>query len=253
MCGLAGLLLYPQERSHTEWQELQHLFTQTLLFNQERGREATGVALFQLDRRFHLFKQPLPAAQLVQMPDYHRLLNQIGPHTTCLLGHTRMPTKGSPTNNANNHPLHTGHVIGIHNGQIDNDNRLFAELALPRQGQVDSEIIFRLLDTIPENALDGRYLPSALERIKRLQGRFTTLSVDLRQPARLLVLKADMPLCVHYDPRLQALFFSSRYLFLRQAFGRAVIAEALPSQHAYLFDATALPTLGRHPLQMLPL
>ncbi|MBN1936818.1 MAG: hypothetical protein JW934_19310 [Anaerolineae bacterium] len=253
MCGLAGMLLFPTERTDAEWQEIRQLFTQTFVFNQERGREAAGVALFQRDGTFRLFKKPLPASQLVEMGPYRVILDAIGPETTCLLGHTRMPTKGAPEENANNHPLHTGQVIGIHNGHIANDDDLFFELSLPREGQVDSEIIFRLLDTIPPTRLNGKYLGSAIERICRLQGRFTTLSVDLREPCRLLAIKADMPLCAHYYAPLQILCFSSRYLFLRKAFGRAVVTEALPSQHAYLFDARELPKQGKDPIQALPL
>jgi len=249
MCGLAGMLIHPQERSEAEWEALRQLFTQTLVFNEERGREASGVALFQKDGRFELVKEGVPASTLIEMPAYRQVLAEMGPQTTCLLGHTRMPTKGTPENRLNNHPLHTGHVIGIHNGQIENDDELFVQLSLPRAGQVDSEIIFRLLDSISPERLNGRYLSAAVERLRLLRGRFTTLSVDLRMPTRLLVTKVDMPLCMHYDASLQTLFFSSRYLFLRKAFGRSVVAEALPSQHAYLFDAIHLPDLTRRPLQ----
>ncbi|MBN2391897.1 MAG: hypothetical protein JXR84_14310, partial [Anaerolineae bacterium] len=42
-------------------------------------------------------------------------------------------------------------------------------------------------------------------------------------------------------------FFSSRYLFLRKAFGRGVITEALESGYGFYFDAEALPENGNQP------
>ncbi len=252
MCGLAGILLFPMERSETDWRAIRRCFTQTLVHNEERGREATGVALIRRDGAYGLFKQPAPASQLVETDTYRDLLATVDAGTTCLLGHTRAPTKGSRWDNANNHPLVAGRVIGIHNGHIHNDDKLFAELGLPRKGQVDSEIIFRLLDTISVYSQNGTYLRAVRRRVNRLRGRFATLSVDIWQPGRLLALKKDMPLCVHYHQPWQALCFSSRYLFLRKAFGRSVITEALPPEHAYLFDAEQLSQRGKEPLGQLP-
>jgi glucosamine 6-phosphate synthetase-like amidotransferase/phosphosugar isomerase protein len=253
MCGLAGVLLFPTERPATEWQEIRDCFTQTLIFNEERGRQASGVTLIQRDGAFRLLKQPLPASELVETEPYRAILAAVGPETTCLLGHTRWPTKGSRWDNANNHPLLAGRVLGIHNGHIHNDDALFARLGLPRQGQVDSEIIFRLLDTLSPLNLNGTYLAAVRRQTALLQGRFTTLSVDLRHPGRLLTLKYEQPLCVHYHAPWRALIFSSRYLFLRKAFGRAVITEALPSRRAYLFDAERLPELDKQAVDSLPL
>ncbi len=77
--------------------------------------------------------------------------------------------------------------------------------------------------------------------------------MDLRKPTHLLALKYDMPLCVHYHEPWDALCFSSRYLFLRKAFGRSVITEALSTRHAYLFDSMRLSSLGKEPVAALSL
>ncbi len=251
MCGLVGILFWPAERSATEWDTIRRCFTQAMLCNEERGREAAGVALVRSDGTFRLFKQPVSASELSVMAGYKDLLSGLDAKTTCLLGHTRAPTKGSRWDNANNHPLLAGRVIGIHNGHIRNDDELFAELALPRDGQVDSEIIFRLLDTVSPSGRNGGYLAAVRECIRRLDGPFSTLSVDLARPNRLLVLKKDQPLCVHYHQPWQALCFSSRYLFLRKTFGRAVIMEILPAKQLYLFDAQQIPQHGNEPIGVL--
>lgn len=261
MCGLAGVLLYPTQRSKTEWGELREVFTRMLVFNEERGREAAGVAVIQISGDYRLFKQPVPASELVEMYGYHKVMEAIGDGTTCIVGHTRMPTKGSRWNNANNHPLLAGHVIGIHNGTIGNDEQLFTRFGLPRSGEVDSEIIFRLLDTLDpassnnglDSRLNGTYLRTVWEKVQLLEGTFATLSVDLRKPTGLLVTKNMMPLCLHYEERLGALFFSSRYLFLRRAFGHSVVTEALPSGRGFYFNAQQLPDKGNEPVCSCPL
>ena len=247
MCGLTGILLYPTHRSAAEWREITDIATANLLANEERGREAAGVAVIQADGRCRIFKQPVPASELIAMAGYRRVLATIGDDTVCILGHTRFPTKGSRWRNVNNHPLLAGHVVGVHNGVISNDDAIFARLGLPRAGEVDSEIIFRLQDTVNPLQHNGRYPVLVQEKMNLLAGAFATLSVDLRKPTRLLALKQLRPLCLHYEQEWQALFFSSRYAFLRHAFGRAVITEALESGHGFYFDAQQLPQNGNQP------
>jgi glucosamine 6-phosphate synthetase-like amidotransferase/phosphosugar isomerase protein len=257
MCGLAGMLLFPRERSAADWAAIGEFFSQNLVCNEERGWEASGVALVRQDGSFLLYKQPVPSSELVEMETYRLVLDQLGADTLCLLGHTRMPTKGNRWNNANNHPLLAGQVIGVHNGHIENDDQLFQDLALPRRGEVDSEIIFRLLDTVAPFSRNGgagngqhleAYLGSVSRRVSMLRGRYTTLSVDLWNPGRLLALKQDVPLSVHYHRPWQVLCFSSRYFFLRKTFGPEAISPPLPRRRAYLFDAYRLPEQGKEPV-----
>jgi glucosamine 6-phosphate synthetase-like amidotransferase/phosphosugar isomerase protein len=150
-------------------------------------------------------------------------------------GHTRKPTKGEVGHSKNNHPILTKYVIGIHNGEIKNDDDLFGEYSMPRNGQVDSEAIFALLDTVPAPLNGKEYKNRIISIVDRLSGRLTTVSMDMRRPGELLILKRDMPFSMHYEPSLNALFFSSRYVFLRKAFGRSVITEALPTKQGYIF------------------
>lgn len=248
MCGLTGVLLYPSQRSPQTWRDIIDITTANLVFNEERGRSAAGIATIQEDGSYQLFKQPVPATDLVKMDGYEQVISSIGSETVCILGHTRMPTKGSPWRNVNNHPLLTGHVIGVHNGIIRNDDRLFLSQGVPRLAEVDSEIIFQLINTVDPISNNGRYLPRIKEQVDLLEGTFATLSIDLRNPAGLLVLKHLRPLCIHYEEKWQALFFSSRYIFLRKAFGRSVITEALDSGRGYYYDARRLPEEGNQPL-----
>ncbi len=253
MCGIAAILLYPQERTAAEWLAIRDVFTRNLLFNEERGRAATGLAVVQSDGQVELFKAPYPACEFVELPEYQRLLAAMGPKTTLILGHTRLPTKGDPACEANNHPVHAGPVFGVHNGHIPNDDELFARFGYPRQGQVDSEIIFQMLAAVPPAADSGMYLSQILPRLILLQGQFTFLACDQRAPYRLLVLKHNNPLCLHYHPGWSAIIFSSRYIFLRKAFGQSMITEAIEHDQLMMFDAIKIPDCHGQSIQSLPL
>lgn len=253
MCGIASILLYPQPRSPQVWQAIREAFTHNLLFNEQRGKAATGVALFQTDGQVILHKLPVPASEFVTTAEYHALLDNLNAQTTLLMGHTRQPTKGDPANHDNNHPLQAGPVFGIHNGHIDNDDLLFSRWQLPRQAQVDSEIIFRLLAPFAPEHLNGRYLSEVRHKLNQLEGQYTFLACDRRAPTQLLVVKHQNPLCLHFQPDWNSLIFSSRYLYLRKTFGRVVSTETLPPDQLLLFEATSLPLLAHLPSLALPL
>ncbi len=113
-------------------------------------------------------------------------------------------------------------------------------------------MIFRLLEPTSPQSLSDNYLKAILPRLQLLEGQYTFLACDLRRPERLLALKHLHPLCIHYHPNWKAMIFSSHYLFLRKTFGRTLIAEALDHDQLLLFDALALPRLGRQPFAALP-
>jgi glucosamine 6-phosphate synthetase-like amidotransferase/phosphosugar isomerase protein len=140
-----------------------------------------------------------------------------------------------------------GSVVGAHNGHVSNDDLLFARCHYPREAQVDSEIIFRLLASVPSIADGPAYLRVVRPRLQQLDGQYTFLACDLRSPGRLLALRHTHPLSLHYQPDWRVLFFSSSYSFLRRVFGPAVAAEDLTRDQLLLFDAEGIPRLGNHP------
>jgi glucosamine 6-phosphate synthetase-like amidotransferase/phosphosugar isomerase protein len=252
MCGIAAILLYPTKRPPEMWAAIRASFTDNLLFNEERGRKASGLAVLKKDVPATIHKSPICAHEFVEEAAYQQLLNGIDSQTTLVLGHTRQPTKGSPNNHHNNHPIQAGKVIGVHNGHINNDDLLFADCDCERLGEVDSEIIFQLLWHDLPLAFGEAGLTAVQSNLQRLQGKFVILAGDQRTPEKLLVVKENNPLSLHYHPEWQALIFSSRYIFLRKTFGRAVLKENLPGNHLFIFDADKLPQYGANAVAMLP-
>jgi glucosamine 6-phosphate synthetase-like amidotransferase/phosphosugar isomerase protein len=254
MCGLTGVLLSDCAGA-SERDRIGDLFTRNLLANEERGREATGAALLKRDGTVLVEKAPLPASRFVESPEYERFLEALDGETAIMLGHTRRPTKGEAENAGNNHPIVAGDVVGVHNGTITNDEDIFLRrnnIGI-RCAEVDSEAIFALVDSVGSGHSLQCYVSGLQEASSWLLGSYTTLLFNRCMPDHLFLLKYDNPISAHYSSELGALFFSSRYIFLRKTFGRSVITEALPSKMGYVFDRRRLPEIGKQPVLQFPL
>ena len=180
MCGIAAVLLHPQSRRAEVWQAIRAAFTRNLISNEARGQSATGVAVVQSSGEAVVYKLPIRASRFVGTEAYRDILSMIGAHTTAVLGHTRMPTQGSSNNPANNHPIEVRPVLGVHNGHVANDAELFARWHLPRQAQVDSEVIFQMLAAVPPTSLNRQYLTPLGEHLAQMERQITFIAVDER-------------------------------------------------------------------------
>ncbi len=254
MCGLAGVLIGGQA-DPAAIERIKELFTANLAANEERGKKATGVAVLLEDGSFFIEKGPIRASEFIKTRSYLDFMEKnVNPATTIILGHTRRPTKGSFHNNANNHPIRVGNIVGVHNGTITNDDELFLSMDRrkdknrKRIGSVDSEAIFALLDNIDTKLAFNKYIARIQKAAYLLVGTYSTLFFNCNLPHKLFLLKYNNPISVHYDPELNALFFSSRYVFLRKAFGKSVITKALPSKTGYVYDSRLLNELGKEAL-----
>ncbi len=254
MCGIAGILISPG-RTAEQLEKISTLFTANLIANEERGREAAGLVLLDRDGNWQLNKAAMTASEFVHTDGYRHTLAALSAKTTLILGHTREPTKGTVSDNANNHPIVRGSIIGVHNGTIKNDDAIFSNQAINgrRIGSVDSEAVFALLDSIADQMNQPSYEEKLIELSRLLVGSYTILYLNPALPYQVFLLKYKNPMSVHWDAKLGALFFSSRYLFLRKSFGRAVITEALPGRTGFMFDARQIAERGKQPVRTFPL
>lgn len=210
MCGLAGVILGRKRRRRDELRVIGGVFTELLLLNQSRGTDAAGVAVIRRDGSHRLIKRPGTAANLVAEKLYWRVLD-LDNKVAIILGHTRQKTRGSEHNNQNNHPIVVcRRLCATHNGHLSNADQLARELRLPRTAEVDSEVLFRLID----RSRDDREFESLLARCR---GRISAAFVRLVEPDRLRLLKGDMPLHAVHVPRLRSVFYASEAPMLRAA------------------------------------
>lgn len=171
MCGISGFSLVPGcdlDRS---------LLAKALMAGvAERGADATGYAWSRHgEKDIYVHKQIGGAAEMLP-------LIEIDQDADAILLHVRDFTKGSPSIMANNHPIRHGHVVGIHNGRIQNDDQLLAAYGIERAEPgmtVDSEAIFALVN------LEG---PSPLA-LQELQGSYACAWIDDREEDAIYVVR----------------------------------------------------------------
>lgn len=150
MCGIAGLSLAPEEKTYPT-----RVAAAMLREIESRGPDATGVAFVQPGTLDVMYQKEATKARY-----FAPRMNLEGSRTAIL--HTRWATKGSFKVEENNHPIVRPGIVGVHNGQIRNDDDLFRVLHAERYGEVDSEAIFALVQAeVPQ---------SVAERLAVLQG-----------------------------------------------------------------------------------
>ncbi len=242
MCGLAAIILM-QGVTRGDIEFVKETFTANLLSNELRGDRATGVSFFKEDGELSILKLPLPVKDFIKTSEYSKFLSKIDSKTRFILGHARRPTKGTPLNPLNNHPIRTKWVVGVHNGHIYNDDYIFFKMGLPREAEVDSEVIFRLFDTIGPGAGKRIYVEKIINLLQYLRGTYATISFDTRYPDQLIVIKNGQPLSFYVSYKKSSIHFSSRYIFLRKLFGKNVAHEYLMPGNGYLFSLNMITSM----------
>lgn len=126
------------------------------------------------------------------------------PDATVGIGHTRWATNGEPSDvNAHPHTSQDGKIAIIHNGIIENAEKL--RLDLQTEGYTflsatDTEVAAKLLGKIANTIIKETGKPDLFEALRRmarmLSGAFTILAVDVRQPEIVVGARHDSPLVV---------------------------------------------------------
>ncbi len=159
-----------------------------------RGYDSAGVALVTADReRVAVAKK---AGKLVNLAK--ALAEDPLPDATAAIGHTRWATHGAPTDaNAHPHLAAGGRIAIIHNGIIENYAKLRAELT--RDGvifasETDTEVAGHWLAREVDTGLS--LTDAMLSTARALEGAFTFLAVDAREPHTVVGARRNSPLVV---------------------------------------------------------
>lgn len=196
MCSILGMGFLNGHRLRNSAQ-IEGIIKSMLVYAKARGRDATGLAYVSADE-ICVVKKDESADRFVELPEYKKtaeLCTRIGLRkgkndgqggyedpTISVIGHCRAQTKGTYLNNKNNHPIVRRDVVGVHNGWISNDDELFAMFSkmFPRNAEVDSEIIFALIEYF---AAGDKKLHEAISMASRLMaGSLACAMVHKLQP-----------------------------------------------------------------------
>ncbi|MEE1295668.1 MAG: glutamine--fructose-6-phosphate transaminase (isomerizing) [Bifidobacterium sp.] len=196
MCGIVG---YAGNVNDPSMRPLE-VCLQGLQRLEYRGYDSAGVALTApgMDH-VAVRKKAGRLSNLVQDIERHPM-----PPATVAIGHTRWATNGEPNDvNAHPHSSRDGKVAIIHNGIIENASQL--RLDLQAEGYrfasaTDTEVAAKLLGKIVDTVIEEKGEPDLLEAMRRmgrmLEGAFTILAVDARQPGIVVGARHDSPLVV---------------------------------------------------------
>lgn len=210
MCGILGFATR-RPGDPAVWRAFEAAFR----LSEARGRDASGVA-GHAGAGIAVHKRAVPASELLGDEGY-RAVRLLEPEV--VIAHTRLATKGSPADNANNHPVCAGPVVGVHNGMLRNDDALFRVLGLRRDGEVDSEAIFRLVEFFCPEGVTAAELWRALDLA---EGSYAVALVHARQPGELWLARGTRPLAAAWDPERETFWFASEARFLTEAHEEAL-------------------------------
>jgi glucosamine--fructose-6-phosphate aminotransferase (isomerizing) len=161
-----------------------------------RGYDSGGVALVDLSDGGARMVTAKKAGKLANLDAL--LAEQPLPESHTGIGHTRWATHGAPNDvNAHPHLDGDGHIAVVHNGIIENFAELRAELEAAGHEMVsetDTEVVAHLLHDLLEGETD---LAEAVRVVcRRLEGAFTLVIADARQPDVVVGARRNSPLVV---------------------------------------------------------
>ncbi len=217
MCGIFGLISYENETpSARRVDHIKQLIMDLLLASESRGRDASGIFVVN-ERASFLYKNNIKGSEIPKMRKFKFVLNHINPmyKLKSVIGHTRSQTKGSPIFNINNHPIIINNIIGVHNGVISNDDPLFDKYKqrIERKGQVDSEIIFQLIEFYINKGLSS--IEAVEKTVKKLYGSYACAFVDINDSNYVTIFKGQSyatAVVRDYRQIKTALFASTSYI-----------------------------------------
>jgi glucosamine--fructose-6-phosphate aminotransferase (isomerizing) len=223
MCGIFGFVVDNSTGFGNTSRNVGDLLSDALdtlaIESQSRGSDASGVAVVTKDFDIGMLKMPMKASEFVKTSEYSEFKEKyLSDKTRILIGHTRAETKGTYRNNFNNHPIHSGNVIGVHNGVIMNDEDLWKNPGdvKQRRGTVDSEVIFHLVDLLTKQADDeiekGIYRTSV-----RLNGSFACACFHMQKPKYLWLFTKGNPIFTYLPEALGFRMFASEISIVKKA------------------------------------
>lgn len=145
MCGIFGLTISKQ--SGMDNKICEKIFKDLFVLSESRGKEASGFALSD-SKEIKVFKAPFPASEIVKMKFFKSNLKshfENNDYATAI-GHSRLVTHGYEQFNKNNQPIIKNNMVGVHNGIIVNEGKLWEKYCDEKRiSDLDSELIPTLI------------------------------------------------------------------------------------------------------------
>lgn len=228
MCGIIGAMTFNGDLAVSEKIRREaaiFIITELLQLTQTRGKDATGISTLFEDGSYIGLKMGIPSIEFISKfggkeTDYDgflKLWRKEEKTFKIFLGHCRKSSVGNSWDNVNNHPIKVGDIVGVHNGTLTNYEKIFDNLGCKRDGEVDSEAIFRLLNHFSNDGKDPFSEEMIHEVATRLQGNYAVMAFNGNNPYQLASFRDARPIEMALIKPLNMVFIASESKFLKQA------------------------------------
>ena len=217
MCGIFGIGFLSRCKNYEFIETLTKELFKTV---EKRGTDASGIT-FVSKKKIHVIKEGIAGSSLIDTNKFKMACKiMIDDELLQIIGHCRLQTKGSYLQNVNNHPIVSNSVIGVHNGFVSNDDRLFEYYKpiteLTRAGEVDTEIIFRLIDYhAKKNNID--LIKATDETTKEVEGDFACAYTHSQKPYILGLFKKFNPTVIRHYIKDNIIIYCSNDSYINEA------------------------------------
>ena len=212
MCGILGFYNFSERTLNSNIEVVKILMEESY----SRGKEASGLAVYDIENRLHLIKSDLDGRKLSKTQEYQKLIASIGEkNVRSAVGHSRIATHGLQLFQDNNQPVISEDVriVAIHNGIVTNADDLWKatekSTKAPELDTISLIEYFRFL-------LSSYSKPLALSKIYRdIEGAASLAIIDTSDDSFILSTNTGS-LYYIYDEKAQRLFFASEKIFINK-------------------------------------
>jgi len=229
MCGIIGVISLGLKKDEVKAEIMRFLFTELLQATENRGKDATGISALFTDGMSYIQKGPLTATEFIENlgnceTSYNTFMKNCVDYTSnkdtslkLLIGHCRKSTVGGAFDNVNNHPIKVNEIIGVHNGTLDNHNKIFTNIGCKRDGIVDSEAIMHLLDYYTNYCTEPFTIEGLEETARRLEGAYSVIAYNANNPYQLCIMRKERPFELVLLKELGIILIASEKSFFLEA------------------------------------
>ena len=219
MCGIFGFSYFNQENSNdlSKVENDINLFTK---LNKIRGSDTFGLSISSKKENF-IYKINTDPTTAIKRKDYKSFLetslNDIkhkNEKNVSVIGQTRLVTNGTKFLYANNQPIITKYITGVHNGIIVNSKKEETTKTVNLEGyniKSDSLEFFENLDSIKANIKN--FFENYLEYLKKVIGNYS-IAFKLLDSSKIIISSNCGSLYYFFDEEKKIFLFSSEKNFL---------------------------------------
>lgn len=215
MCGIIGYF-NPSPENQDNNTLAKGKVTPLLINSLGRGADATGLGFINNQKNEIIcYKEPLASDKFVFTKTYREIIASYNP--SILIGHARTKTLGTEQDNNNNHPLTTeSGLMMVHNGMLTNEDAIFEAFKLKRDGEVDSEVIIKLIEHFLKNKKNNTI--KAIQKAReQIFGSMAIALLNIKEPTTLYLVASGNPVILAYHKPTGIIYFASELEILQNS------------------------------------